>query len=135
MLLQTTKNIPPLTILVGEIFELSPINWKGGSTAVYVQYLAPSYTYLTVNGAFDRNSRVASSRLVLFSDALNLSLGTSRTHHRATHKNLYSEFSSTLYRKRRGARMHSSSHTRVCFFSKWRMMTPGLCIWESHTHL
>ena len=31
------------------------------------------------NGAFDRNSRVASSRLVFFSDALNLSLGTSRT--------------------------------------------------------
>ena len=37
VLLQTTKNIPPLTILVGEIFELSPINRKGGSTAVYVQ--------------------------------------------------------------------------------------------------
>ena len=50
-------------------------------------------------------------------NALNLSLGTSRTHHRATHKNLYSEFS-TLYRKRRGARMHSSSHTRVYFFLK-----------------
>ena len=32
MLLQTTKNIPPLTILVGEIFELSPINQKGGSS-------------------------------------------------------------------------------------------------------
>ena len=59
---------------------------------------------------------MASSRLVFFSDALNLSLETSRTHHRATHKNLYSEFSSMLYRKRRGARTHSSSHTCVCFF-------------------
>ena len=68
-------------------------------------------------------------------NALKLSLGTSRTHHRATHKNLYSEFSSTLYRKRRGARTHSSSHTRIYFFSKRRMMTPGLCIWESHTQI
>ena len=54
-----------------------------------------------------------SSRLVLFSDALNLSLGTSRTNHRSTHKNLYSEFSSTLYKKRRGARTHSSSLTHA----------------------
>ena len=60
---------------------------------------------------------MASSRLVFFSDALNLSLGTSRTHHRATHKNLYSEFS-TLYTKRRGAHTHLSTHTRICFFSK-----------------
>ena len=55
---------------------------------------------------------MASYRLVFFSDALNLSLGTSRTHHRVTHKNLYSEFS-TLYRKRRGARTHSSSLTHA----------------------
>ena len=49
------------------------------STAVYVQKLAPSDTYLCL--AFDRNSLVASYRLVFFSDALHLSLGTSRTHH------------------------------------------------------
>ena len=45
-------------------------------------------------------------------NALNLSLGTSHTHHRASHKNLNSEFS-TLYRKRRGARTHSSSLTHA----------------------